>query len=63
MAKFELHINTGGAASADSPGDEVARLLRKAADHFAGTTAGDQGLLRLLDINGNRVGFAVLKEE
>jgi len=69
---FSVHIGTGNGAFHDddeadtyNPGPELARLLRELADRVAdlpGGLAVDQPL-RLHDINGNRVGFAVLNAE
>lgn len=55
MAEFELHICTDGDAFADAPAAEIARLLRKAAQSIE--EDGHERIGRLLDINGNRVGF------
>lgn len=58
MSHFAVHISTDGAAFADGNRNiETARLLRELADNLE--IHGDVDLLvRLRDVNGNRVGFA-----
>lgn len=56
--KVQLLIETGNAALVGpaAPG-EVARILRRAAEHVEGTFPGTvEGVYPLFDINGNRVG-------
>jgi hypothetical protein len=55
---FKLEINTDNAAFDGAPLLEVARMLRDLASHLE--DAGDTINLPLYDVNGNRVGFAVL---
>jgi len=52
---FNLHISTEGAAFADAPAAEIARILREAAQSIE--EDGHERVGRLKDINGNRVGF------
>lgn len=57
--RFELHIGTDNAAFEDGPGPEIARILRELADLVEDDLPPDH-VVRLRDVNGNRVGFAVL---
>lgn len=52
---FVLTIDTGNAAFDDSPAEEVARILREAADKIAEYGFADHAH-NLRDINGNTVG-------
>lgn len=62
--RFELHIGVDNAAfEGEDREDEIARILSE----LAGRIGSDTRLvpeqpIRLRDINGNRVGFAVLTE-
>ncbi len=61
--KFTVELNAGNSAFGDDPetrGAEIARILRTLADSVE---VGDWNLFKLLDINGNTVGEAQLKEE
>lgn len=70
--RFEVHIGTSGAAFKDEetdaprPEEEVARILRELANRMDPTAEGltlvPEQPIRLSDINGNRVGFAVLTD-
>jgi len=60
--RFEVHVGMDNAAFEDVPGDELARILRYVAnqvDARPGPLSTDP--IRLYDINGNRVGFAVVQ--
>lgn len=56
--EFTLSICSDNEAFAQDAGAEVARILRAVADSIA---AGAEGHFRLLDLNGNGVGRAVLE--
>jgi hypothetical protein len=58
MSSFTLTFSTDGAAFADGGAPEIARLLREAAD-TVDTNFGEDGIYRLRDVNGNRVGFFI----
>ena len=58
MSSFTLTFSTDGAAFAEHPYIEIARLLREAAD-TVDTNFGEDGIVRLRDVNGNRVGFFI----
>ena len=58
MSSFTLTFSTDGAAFAEHPYIEIARLLREAAD-VADTTLYADRIVRLRDVNGNRVGFFI----
>jgi len=61
--RFELHIGVDNAAFADDDLEiEVARILRELADRVDPGRLVPEEPIRLSDINGNRVGFAVLTE-
>jgi len=67
---FSVHIGTGNGAFHDddeadtyNPGPELARLLRELADRVEDRPINADQAIRLHDINGNRVGFAVLNAE
>lgn len=56
MFKFEI-TELGGAAFADFPEEEIARLLRKVAAELADGALAEPGYMRpLIDINGATVG-------
>lgn len=68
--KFELHVSTDNAAfysgrDADEydPAPELARILRALADGIEPSRLVPGVPIRLLDVNGNRVGYAELAEE
>jgi hypothetical protein len=66
MSNFTLTIDTGNAAFADGNwSGEIARILSDLAHevNVYGRSAFDNGVIRVRDINGNRVGFASLDEE
>lgn len=65
MSKFEVALSTNNAAFADDDlGYELARILRELADRIEdGGIAGAGSVIRLRDINGNRVGFAALSDD
>lgn len=54
--KFKLEIELGNDAFVDAPGDEIARILRNAADTVEGEMIANAILGTLRDINGNVVG-------
>ncbi len=56
MAKFDVALCTDSAAFSDGPGLEIARILRELADEVESGNL--TPVIRLRDINGNRVGFA-----
>ena len=59
MSSFTITFSTDGAAFASDGGNaEIARLLREAAD-TVDTNFGEDGIVRLRDVNGNRVGFFI----
>ncbi len=53
MADITITINTDNAAFGEYPGEEVARILRKAAQRVEDNGPSD---FPLMDYNGNRVG-------
>lgn len=60
--KFRLHLDCDNAAFEDAPGEEIARILREAADRIeSGDLPG--GFTNLRDMNGNAVGAYRLREE
>lgn len=63
--RFHLEVDCDNAAFEEMPEQEVARLLRAAADKVEGdsrvTNGNSMGLLR--DHNGNTVGHYFMKEE
>jgi hypothetical protein len=60
--KIKINIDCENAAFEESEGLEVARLLRHLADGFEGAEDGVVGIVPLFDINGNKVGRAVISE-
>ena len=55
--RYEIQIGMDNAAFSEVPGDELARILRGLADRLDGQD--DVGeIVRLMDVNGNRVGYA-----
>jgi len=56
---FQINLNTDNDAFTD-PTREVARILRALADRLEGASPGEDYPLR--DINGNKVGQAVFKD-
>ena len=56
MSSFTLTFSTDGAAFADHPGTEIARLLRQTAADVD-VALHDDSVVRVRDVNGNRVGF------
>jgi hypothetical protein len=66
MSNFTLTIDTGNDAFADGNwSGEIARILSEVANDLTlyGRSAFDNGVIRVRDVNGNRVGFASLDEE
>lgn len=66
--KFEVQINVENAAFYDeddnrAPGPELARILRALADRVEESELRSGDLLRLFDVNGNRVGYYTFTEE
>jgi hypothetical protein len=60
MSSFTLTFSTDGAAFADDHAvDEIARLLRDAADTIDYNITCADMVYRLSDVNGNRVGFFI----
>lgn len=58
MSEFSVTFNTDNAAFQDGGKDaEVVRILRRLADDIEGYAGVDQ-IIRLHDVNGNRIGFA-----
>lgn len=60
MSTIHITINVDNAAFEDAGGDEVARILRQLANHYA-----DDGFYvfeTLRDVNGNTIGKAELLE-
>jgi hypothetical protein len=62
MSNFMLTITTDNAAF-DPPGPEIARILTEVASRIRdeGMSAFQNGILRIRDYNGNRVGFATVE--
>ncbi len=58
--RFELHLGMDNAAFEEVPGFELARILRELADKVEVATPEVGAVLRLRDINGNRVGVAMV---
>jgi hypothetical protein len=64
MTKFTIEIDCGNAAFGDDDAevnDEVARILRRAAELLQ--DSGTQESIVLRDINGNRVGSAKFEDQ
>lgn len=62
--RFELNVSTDNAAfDGEDREEELARILRDAADQVARSILRPNEPIRLFDVNGNRVGFAVLTEK
>jgi hypothetical protein len=60
MSHFAVHIATTNAAFEDDAAPfEIARILRELADRVE---SDPDDLIRLRDINGNRVGYATFHE-
>ncbi len=59
---IRITLNTENAAFEDSPDSEVARILHKLADWFETDPAGilDGDRVPLFDVNGNKVGLAIV---
>lgn len=61
--RFEVHIGMDNAAFEDEGKEnELARILRELADRVESSELEPQDVMRLLDVNGNRVGFAVVQD-
>ena len=62
MSRFQVALSTANAAFADDDlGPELSRILRELADKVEDGLP--EGLvIRIFDINGNRVGFAALDD-
>lgn len=62
--RFEIHIGTGNAAfDGEDREDELARILHGLAGRLGSDTRlTPEEPIRLFDVNGNRVGHAVLTE-
>jgi hypothetical protein len=61
MSRFEMTFSTDNDAFAQgNRADEIARILTEVADALRsdGMSAFTGGVIRVRDINGNRVGFA-----
>lgn len=58
MSELTIEMSLDNAAFADDPAPEIARILRQLADKLEGRGIDDEILL--WDINGNRVGKAVI---
>lgn len=65
MSNFTLAINTNNDAFVQNWAGEISRILADIANDLDlyGRSAFDNGVIRVRDINGNRVGFASLDEE
>ena len=63
MSAFNVYICTTNDAFADEPGQEIARILRDLADKVEENGLVEDVVQRIRDINGARVGFAVLQDE
>lgn len=68
MSRFQVALSTAGAAFSDDGfhpglGPELARILRDLADTLEERgVVDDFFIIRLFDVNGNRVGFAGLDD-
>ena len=60
MEKITLEIRTENAAFDNEPGIEIARILRQIAGRFE--VLGDDSSGRIVDINGNKVGYVNIYE-
>lgn len=60
---FSVNIHTGNAAFEGDPGPELASILIDLANRLNNVPLECDQPIRLRDVNGNRVGFAVLAEE
>lgn len=62
--RLDVHLSMDGAAFDNGPGPlEVSRILRHLADQFdRGVVPYDDEPVRLKDVNGNRVGYAIVTE-
>jgi hypothetical protein len=58
MSELTIEMSLDNAAFEDDPAPEIARILRQLADKLEGRGIDDEILL--WDINGNRVGKAVI---
>jgi len=56
--RVEVFIDTDNAAFDEQPGAELGRILRRLADQVCDIPRTAEGMIGLLDINGNRVGGA-----
>lgn len=63
MSAFNVVFSTTNDAFADEPGQEIARILRDLADKIEENGLVEDVVQRIRDINGARVGFAVLQDE
>lgn len=61
MDEFHLHLSARGSAFADAPAAELTRILRELADKI--DAEGPSEVMRLKDVNGNRVGYATINAE
>jgi hypothetical protein len=59
---YSIRIETDNAAFDPDPGPEPARILRKLADRLEGGADLAESI-RLMDYNGNTVGFAATEPE
>jgi len=62
--KFKIEINTDNSAFSDMEGGEVARILRgvsRTVEETSGESFNDYAV-SLFDVNGNKVGFALIEE-
>ena len=62
--KFKIEIDTDNAAFSEIEGSEVARILRGIASTVEETSGDnfDDYAVSLFDLNGNKVGFALVKD-
>lgn len=58
--KFKLEFDCDNAAFGDYPEDEIVRILKVTARKIEENGIGSR--LRILDLNGNSVGFATYEE-
>lgn len=61
--KFRVTLESNGNAAFEQPAEEVARILREAADAIEHSFFSPPTELRLNDVNGNRCGKVEVFEE
>ena len=60
IMKLSINIRTENAAFEDNAGQECARILRELADSLDGFASLDEFDAKLMDLNGNTVGSALV---